>query len=73
MMSKLSQLVAEAQPRITEISNYLYWKDLQAAGNSIEARFYEGGPVCLVPVFPDGHYGHTTIKDRYTERPYWRS
>jgi hypothetical protein len=70
-MTRIQALVDEAMPRMREISNYLYWNDAQRAERVIEGAFFEGGPVCLIPVFSDGSYGHTTIKATYVERPFW--
>lgn len=66
-------MVDEAMPRMDEISNFLCWNDCQKAERVIEAAFYEGGPVCIVPIMADGRAGKTAIKARYVVRPYWRA
>lgn len=70
-MTRLQAAVDEAMPRIKEISNFLCWNDCQKAERVIDASFYEGGPVCIVPMMKDGRTGHTAIKATYIERPYW--
>lgn len=70
-MTRLQVLVEEAAPRITEISNYLCWNDCQVAVEVREGAFYDGGPVCIIPVMADGRMGHTAIKATYVERPFW--
>ena len=70
-MTRIQVLVDEAMPRIAEISNYLCWNDCQSAVEITEGAFYDGGPVCIIPVMASGRIGHTAIKATYTERPFW--
>lgn len=70
-MTRLQLAVDEAVGRMQEISNFLFWNDAQRAEKVIEGAFYDGGSVCLIPIFADGSRGFATKKATYQTRPYW--